>query len=341
MKKEKILVTGAAGFIGMHVCMSLLKKDYEVIGLDNLNDYYDVELKKSRLKELKKNNYFSFYKVDLNNLKKVNAFFQKHEFKKIVHLAAQAGVRYSLINPHSYIESNINGFLNLLETIKNLEIDHLVYASSSSVYGSNSLKPFNEDHSADHSLNLYAATKKANELMAHSYSHLFNIPMTGLRFFTVYGPWGRPDMALFIFCHAISNDLPIDIYNHGNMQRGFTYIDDVVQGVIKVLEKPATPDNDFKADNTSLSTSYAPFRIFNIGNSNTENLMDYVFCLEKALKKEAKKNFMDIQPGDIVSTHADTEKLEDWIGFRPSTSIETGIKEFVKWYKSYYESNEY
>ena len=177
--------------------------------------------------------------------------------------------------------------------------------------------------------------------MAHSYSHLFNIPMTGLRFFTVYGPWGRPDMALFIFCRAISNDLPIDIYNHGNMQRGFTYIDDVVQGVIKVLEKPATPDNDFKADNTSLSTSYAPFRIFNIGNSNTENLMDYVFCLEKALKKEAKKNFMDIQPGDIVSTHADTEKLEDWIGFRPSTSIETGIKEFVKWYKSYYESNEY
>ena len=274
----------------MHVCMSLLKKDYEVIGLDNLNDYYDVELKKSRLKELKKkNNYFSFYKVDLNNLKKVNAFFQKHEFKKIVHLAAQAGVRYSLINPHSYIESNINGFLNLLETIKNLEIDHLVYASSSSVYGSNSLKPFNEDHSTDHSLNLYAATKKANELMAHSYSHLFNIPMTGLRFFTVYGPWGRPDMALFIFCRAISNDLPIDIYNHGNMQRGFTYIDDVVQGVIKVLEKPATPDNDFKADNTSLSTSYAPFRIFNIGNSNTENLMDYVFCLEKALKKEAKK----------------------------------------------------
>ena len=229
----------------------------------------------------------------------------------------------------------------MLETIKNLEIDHLVYASSSSVYGSNSLKPFNEDHSADHSLNLYAATKKANELMAHSYSHLFNIPMTGLRFFTVYGPWGRPDMALFIFCRAISNDLPIDIYNHGNMQRGFTYIDDVVQGVIKVLEKPATPDNDFKADNTSLSTSYAPFRIFNIGNSNTENLMDYVFCLEKALKKEAKKNFMDIQPGDIVSTHADTEKLEDWIGFRPSTSIETGIKEFVKWYKSYYESNEY
>ena len=289
MKKEKILVTGAAGFIGMHVCKALLNKKYEVVGLDNLNDYYDIDLKKSRLKELKKSNFFDFYKIDLKDSKKLEKLFKTNNFNKIIHLAAQAGVRYSLINPYSYVESNINGFLNLLEIVKNSEIEHLVYASSSSVYGSNSLKPFSEDHNADHSLSLYAATKKANELMAHSYSHLFNIPMTGLRFFTVYGPWGRPDMALFIFCNAISNNSPINIYNHGNMQRGFTYIDDVVQGVIKVLEKPATPDINFKGDNSSLATSHAPYRIFNIGNSKSENLMDYVFCLEKALDKKAKK----------------------------------------------------
>tara|TARA_B100001109_G_C18862285_1_gene474718 strand:- start:3362 stop:4381 length:1020 start_codon:yes stop_codon:yes gene_type:complete len=339
MKKEKILVTGAAGFIGMHVCKALLNKKYEVVGLDNLNDYYDIDLKKSRLKELKKSNFFDFYKIDLKDSKKLEKLFKTNNFNKIIHLAAQAGVRYSLINPYSYVESNINGFLNLLEIVKNSEIEHLVYASSSSVYGSNSLKPFSEDHNADHSLSLYAATKKANELMAHSYSHLFNIPMTGLRFFTVYGPWGRPDMALFIFCNAISNNSPINIYNHGNMQRGFTYIDDVVQGVIKVLEKPATPDINFKGDNSSLATSHAPYRIFNIGNSKSENLMDYVFCLEKALDKKAKKNFMDIQPGDVISTHADTTKLEEWVGFKPSTDIDTGIKEFVKWYKSYYEKN--
>tara|TARA_A100001015_G_C14992516_1_gene714658 strand:+ start:809 stop:1828 length:1020 start_codon:yes stop_codon:yes gene_type:complete len=339
MKKEKILVTGSAGFIGMHVCKALLNKKYEVVGLDNLNDYYDVDLKKSRLKELKKSNFFNFYKIDLKDSKKLEKLFKTNNFNKIIHLAAQAGVRYSLINPYSFVESNINGFLNLLEIVKNSEIEHLVYASSSSVYGSNSLKPFSEDHNADHSLSLYAATKKANELMAHSYSHLFNIPMTGLRFFTVYGPWGRPDMALFIFCNAISNNLPISIYNHGNMQRGFTYIDDVVQGVIKVLEKPATPDSNFKGDNSSLATSHAPYRIFNIGNSKSENLMNYVFCLEKALDKKAKKNFMDIQPGDVISTQADTTKLEEWVGFKPSTDIDTGIKEFVKWYKSYYEKN--
>ncbi len=339
MKKEKILVTGAAGFIGMHVCKALLNKKYEVVGIDNLNDYYDTDLKKSRLKELKKSNFFDFYKIDINHSKKLEKLFKTNNFNKIVHLAAQAGVRYSLINPFSYVESNINGFLNLLEMVKNSEIEHLVYASSSSVYGSNSLKPFNEDHNVDHSLSLYAATKKANELMAHSYSHLFSIPMTGLRFFTVYGPWGRPDMALFIFCNAISNNLPINIYNHGNMQRGFTYIDDVVEGVIKVLEKPATPDSNFKGDNSSLATSHAPYRIFNIGNSKSENLMDYVFCLEKALDKKAQKNFMEIQPGDVISTHADTSKLQEWVGFKPSTDIETGIKEFVKWYKSYYEKN--
>ena len=339
MKKEKILVTGAAGFIGMHVCKALLNKKYEVVGIDNLNDYYDTDLKKSRLKELKKSNFFDFYKIDLKHSKKLEKLFKTNNFNKIIHLAAQAGVRYSLINPFSYVESNINGFLNLLEIVKKSEIEHLVYASSSSVYGSNSLKPFNEDHNVDHSLSLYAATKKANELMAHSYSHLFNIPTTGLRFFTVYGPWGRPDMALFIFCHAISNNLPINIYNHGNMQRGFTYIDDVVEGVIKVLEKPATPDINFKGDNSSLSTSHAPYRIFNIGNSKSENLMDYVFCLEKALDKKAQKNFMEIQPGDVVSTHADTTKLQEWVGFKPSTDIDTGIKEFVKWYKSYYEKN--
>ena len=335
----KIIVTGSSGFIGMSLCIKLLKLRHEVIGIDNMNNYYSKKLKEDRLKLLKKYKKFFFYKVDINDLKKIKEIFNISKVDIVINLAAQAGVRYSLINPYSYVESNINGFLNLLEIVKNSEIEHLVYASSSSVYGSNSLKPFSEDHNADHSLSLYAATKKANELMAHSYSHLFNIPMTGLRFFTVYGPWGRPDMALFIFCNAISNNSPINIYNHGNMQRGFTYIDDVVQGVIKVLEKPATPDINFKGDNSSLATSHAPYRIFNIGNSKSENLMDYVFCLEKALDKKAKKNFMDIQPGDVISTHADTTKLEEWVGFKPSTDIDTGIKEFVKWYKSYYEKN--
>ena len=336
MKKEKILVTGAAGFIGMHVCKALLNKKYEVVGLDNLNDYYDIDLKKSRLKELKKSNFFDFYKIDLKDSKKLEKLFKTNNFNTIIHLAAQAGVRYSLINPYSYVESNINGFLNLLEIVKNSEIEHLVYASSSSVYGSNSLKPFSEDHNADHSLSLYAATKKANELMAHSYSHLFNIPMTGLRFFTVYGPWGRPDMALFLFTKNIISNKSIKIFNNGEMTRDFTYIEDIVESIIRVIQKPPTKDNYFDFKNLQPDKSWAPYQIFNIGNSNPTPLMEFIHSLEKKLGKKAIKEYLPIQPGDVPNTESDTKSLEKWIDFKPSTSVDFGISKFVDWYKTFY-----
>tara|TARA_B100000780_G_C21111369_1_gene449135 strand:+ start:1037 stop:2038 length:1002 start_codon:yes stop_codon:yes gene_type:complete len=331
-----VLVTGAAGFIGMHVSEELLKLNYNVVGIDNLNSYYDISLKKSRLEKLKTYKNFKFYQEDISNQDNISKIFKSHSFNKIIHLAAQAGVRYSLENPHSYIEANIKGFLNILEEAKENSIEHLVYASSSSVYGSNTVMPFSEDQNVDHSLSLYAASKKSNELMAHTYSHLYSMPTTGLRFFTVYGPWGRPDMALFMFCKAIINDEPIDIYNHGDMERGFTYIDDIVQGVIKVMEKPATHDIKL-IDNTSAPSSLAPYRIFNIGDSKPHKLLTYIKFLEEALGKEAKKNYMDIQPGDVKSTCADTSKLQEWINFQPSKDLQSGINEFVKWYKDYYK----
>jgi UDP-glucuronate 4-epimerase len=332
----KILVTGAAGFIGMHVSEALLKLNYDVVGIDNLNSYYDTALKKSRLEKLKPYKNFEFYKENISNQTNINKIFKSHSFNKIIHLAAQAGVRYSLENPHSYVEANIKGFLNILEGAKENSIEHLVYASSSSVYGSNTVMPFSEDQNVDHPLSLYAASKKSNELMAHTYSHLYNIPTTGLRFFTVYGPWGRPDMALFMFCKAILNDEPIDIYNHGDMQRGFTYIDDIVNGVIKVMEKPATHDVKLR-NSASAPNSLAPYRIFNIGNSKPHKLLTYIEFLEEALGKEAKKNYMDIQLGDVKSTCADTLKLQEWINFQPTKDLKSGIYEFVKWYKDYYK----
>ena len=332
-----ILVTGSAGFIGMHVCKSLLDMGFNIVGVDNLNSYYDVSLKSSRLEVLKQYKNFKFYKEDICNQEPLRKIFKIHKFDRIIHLAAQAGVRYSLENPHSYINSNITGFLNILEEAKENSIEHLVYASSSSVYGSNKLMPFSEDHNVDHSLSLYAASKKANELMAHTYSNLDNLPTTGLRFFTVYGPWGRPDMALFIFCKAILNNEPINIYNHGEMERGFTYIDDIVDGVIAVLNKVATPNNDYKGDNRQISTSFAPYRIFNIGNSKPHKLMNYISCLEKALGIQANKKYLDIQPGDVQSTSADTSKLKEWVNFKPQKDLQLGINEFVKWYREYYQ----
>ena len=333
----KILVTGAAGFIGLHVCESLLSAGFDVVGIDNLNNYYDVNLKKSRLDRLLLCENFNFYKFDLENMQALKKVFSDHEIQKIVHLAAQAGVRYSLENPYAYISANVDGFLNILEIAKQNQVEHLVYASSSSVYGSNSIMPFNEDQNVDHPLSIYAATKKANELMAHTYSHLYHIPTTGLRFFTVYGPWGRPDMALFLFCKSIIDKKPIDIYNHGLMERGFTYITDIVDGVVKVLNKPATPDETFCGDNSSAATSSAPYRIFNIGSSKPVPLMDYIQALEKTLGIQAEKNFMGMQPGDVQSTSADTSKLANWIDYTPNTDIQVGIDNFVSWYKGYYQ----
>lgn len=333
----KILVTGAAGFIGMHVCELLLQSGIDVVGIDNLNDYYDVNLKKSRLDRLLSFENFSFHQFDLENTSRLKQVFSEHMVSKIVHLAAQAGVRHSLDNPKAYIAANVDGFMNILESAKENQIEHLVYASSSSVYGSNSVMPFSEDHNVDHPLSIYAATKKANELMAHTYSHLYRIPTTGLRFFTVYGPWGRPDMALFKFCKSITENQPIDVFNHGLMERSFTYIADIVEGVVKVLNKPATPDEAFVGDSSSIATSSAPYRIFNIGSSKRYPLMEYIGALEKSLGAEAKKNFMEIQPGDVRSTEADTSKLAEWTGYAPKTEIQVGIHHFVSWYKEYYK----
>lgn len=333
----RILVTGAAGFIGMHVCESLLQSGIDVVGIDNLNDYYDVNLKKSRLDRLLSFENFNFHEFDLRDMSRLKQVSSEHMVSKIVHLAAQAGVRHSLENPKAYIAANVEGFMNILEFAKENQIEHLVYASSSSVYGSNSLMPFSEDHNVDHPLSIYAATKKANELMAHTYSHLYRIPTTGLRFFTVYGPWGRPDMALFKFCKSIIENQPIDVYNHGLMERSFTYIDDIVEGVIKVLSKPATPDKMFQGNNSSIATSSAPYRIFNIGSLIRYPLMDYIGALESSLGVQAQKNFMEIQPGDVRSTGADTTKLADWIGYSPKTDIQVGIDNFVAWYRGYYQ----
>ena len=320
----KILVTGAAGFIGMHVCQRLLERGEEVIGIDNLNSYYDVSLKEARLKELVKYSNFHFLRLDISDRDAMNSVFEKEHPELVVHLAAQAGVRYSLTNPHAYVDSNLVGFVNILEGCRLVKIKHLVYASSSSVYGGNTKIPFSEEHSVDQPISLYAATKKANELMAYSYSHLYKLPSTGLRFFTVYGPWGRPDMAYFSFTKAILEGRSIDVFNDGQLYRDFTYIDDIVEGVVRVLDKPLSPKSDMGV----------PHQIFNIGNHEPIALLNFIETLEDSLGKKAIKKFLPMQPGDIHSTYADVDKLDKWIGFKPSTLLKDGINNFVKWYET-------
>ena len=331
----KYLITGAAGFIGFHLSKRLLEQDNSIVGIDNLNDYYDVNLKKTRLNELKEYPGFTFHKLDLVDRKGIERLFSENKFDYVVNLAAQAGVRYSLTNPHAYVDSNIVGFLNILEGCRNSDIKHLVFASSSSVYGANTMMPFSVHHNVDHPISLYAATKKSNELMAHSYSSLYKLPCTGLRFFTVYGPLGRPDMALFLFTSAIMENRPIDVYNQGKMKRDFTYIDDIVEGIVRVVEKIPEPDTAWNSNNPDSATSYAPYRIYNIGNNSPVELMTFIEVLEDCLGKKAEKNLLPMQPGDVHETCADVDDLIN-IGFKPSTPIEKGIKEFVEWYLDYY-----
>jgi len=330
----KVLVTGAAGFIGMHCAERLLARGDEVIGVDNLNDYYDVRLKEARLARL--SGKFSFVRADVADRDAMERLFSEHRPQRVIHLAAQAGVRYSLKNPHAYVQSNVVGFLNILEGCRHSGVEHLVYASSSSVYGSNAHLPFSVHDNVDHPISLYAATKKSNELMAHVYAHLYRLPVTGLRFFTVYGPWGRPDMALFLFTRAILEGRPIDVYNHGRMRRDFTYIDDIVEGVLRTLDRVATPDPAFNADRPDPARSAAPARVYNIGNNQPVELMTYIETIEKALGKTAVKNFLPLQPGDVTETYADIDDLAADTGFRPKTSVELGVRRFVEWYLSVY-----
>ena len=332
----KILVTGAAGFIGMHSSMRLLARGDHVVGVDNMNDYYDVSLKQARLARLTSHHHFSFHQINVEDKVAMESVFASEKPDRVIHLAAQAGVRYSLTNPHAYIDANLQGFINILEGCRHNDVAHLAYASSSSVYGGNIAMPFSEHHNIDHPVSLYAATKKANELMAHTYSHLYDLPTTGLRFFTVYGPWGRPDMALFLFTKAMMEGNEIDVFNNGEMVRDFTYIDDIVEGVIRVLDKTATPNPDYDAHNPDPATAAAPYRVFNIGNGNPTPLMDYIGALESALGIEAKKNFMPMQPGDVPATSADKTELGKWIDFQPKTMITDGVHEFIKWYLNYY-----
>ncbi|MGI9468841.1 MAG: NAD-dependent epimerase [Rubripirellula sp.] len=330
------LVTGAAGFIGFHLSMRLLARGEEVVGFDNLNDYYSVSLKRDRLKLLTEFDNFKFVEADLADQTKVDQVFRDHNFDRVVNLAAQAGVRYSLENPRAYTESNIVGFLNILEACRHAKTPHLTYASSSSVYGGGTKMPFGTADRVDHPLSLYAATKKSNELMAHTYSHLYGLPTTGLRFFTVYGPWGRPDMALFLFTKAILEGRPIDVFNEGRMQRDFTYIDDIVEGVDRTSARIAAPDPDWNSSAPNPSTSAAPYRIYNIGNNDPVELSTFIETIEQALGIQAKRNLMPMQAGDVPATFADINALEDAVGFRPSTSISVGIQKFVEWYRDYY-----
>jgi len=332
----KILLTGAAGFIGMTTSLRLLARGDEVVGLDNLNDYYDVRLKQDRLARLTPNARFKFVQMDVADRAGTEALFAAEKFDRVIHLAAQAGVRYSLQNPHAYVDSNVVGFMNMLEGCRHNAVQHLVYASSSSVYGGNTKMPFSEHDSVDHPVSMYAATKKANELMAHTYSHLFGLPTTGLRFFTVYGPWGRPDMALFLFTKAILEGRAIDVFNHGNMQRDFTFVDDIVEGVIRVLDRTATADPAYRAEAPDPGTSNAPFRVFNIGNHNPVPLLDFIGCIEEALGMKAQKNLLPLQDGDVPATYANVDALQAWTGFMPATDIRTGIGRFVAWYRDYY-----
>lgn len=333
----KILVTGAAGFIGMHVCEKLLSRGDEIICVDNLSNYYDVNLKRARLERLVAYPNCRFHQLDISDRLAMHDFFKRAKPGRVINLAAQAGVRYSIAEPQTFIDANLQGFINVLEGCRHNDIEHLTYASSSSVYGSNGTLPFGEDQNVDHPLSLYAATKKSNELMAHAYSHLFGLPTTGLRFFTAYGPWGRPDMALFLFTKAILEDKAIDIYNHGMMTRDFTYIDDIARAVIAVSDKPATPNSVFETYAPDPSTSIAPYRIFNVGNSAPTTLMEYIHGIEHALNKVAIKNFMPMQAGDVPNTASNTSALEEWIGFKPSTEVQDGVSAFVSWYRSYYK----
>ncbi len=332
---KNILITGAAGFIGFHLSLRLLKDGYNVTGIDNLNDYYDPKLKNDRLSILKEFNNFTFKKIDLEDQGAVQDVFS-NKFDVAINLAAQAGVRYSLENPNAYVDSNIVGFVNILEGCRKTKVKHFVFASSSSVYGGNTKLPLSVHDNVDHPVSLYAASKKANELMAHSYSHLFNLPCTGLRFFTVYGPWGRPDMALCKFTKAIMEDKPIDVYNHGKMKRDFTYIDDIVEGVVRVMHRIPSPSKDWDKDNPDPSSSWAPYKIYNIGNNQPVDLMTFVKIIEQTIGKEAKKNFLPLQAGDVVATYADISDLAKDVGFTPATTLEEGIPKFIDWYKTYY-----
>ncbi|OYT15331.1 MAG: capsular biosynthesis protein CpsI [Bacteroidetes bacterium 4572_77] len=333
---KKVLVTGAAGFIGFHMTKLLANNGYEVVGLDNMNTYYDPELKKGRRDNLDELDAFTFVKIDLKDKEDIDNLFEKYEFDYVINLAAQAGVRYSIENPYAYVDSNLVGFINILEACRNHPVKHLLYASSSSVYGGNSVVPFSTEHPVDHPVSLYAATKKSNELMAHSYSHLYGIPTTGLRFFTVYGPWGRPDMAYFLFTKAIINNKPIKVFNHGKMERDFTYVDDIVKGILKLLPIAPEKNDEWTDKDGDLSSSKAPYKIYNIGNNSPVKLEKFISILETKLDKEAKKVYMDMQPGDVLRTYADVSDLENAIGFKPSTSIEDGLGKFVDWYKEFY-----
>ena len=334
---KKIMITGAAGFIGTALARKLIDGGAEVIGLDNLNDYYDPQLKRDRMAALVGgSDAFTHVNMELADRNAVEKLFSENQFDAVVNLAAQAGVRYSLINPHSYVDTNIVGFVNVLEGCRHSGVKHFVYASSSSVYGANTRMPFSVHDNVDHPVSLYAASKKSNELMAHTYSHLFGLPTTGLRFFTVYGPWGRPDMALFLFTKAILEDRPIDVFNHGNMERDFTYIDDIVEGVYRVIHKIPHSDPDWNGDNPDPASSYCPYRVYNIGNNNKEKLMRYIEVLEECLGKKAEKNFMDMQPGDVPATYADVDDLVADFDYKPATTLEYGIGKFVDWYKKYY-----
>jgi len=332
----KVLVTGAAGFIGYFTARKLLERGHEVVGLDNLNDYYDVTLKLNRLKQIGGNPRFRFVKIDVADRAAIEALFNRERFTRVIHLAAQAGVRYSLKNPHAYVESNVMGFMNVLEACRQNNVEHLVYASSSSVYGANTKMPFSVHDNVDHPLSMYAATKKANELMAHTYSSLHGLPTTGLRFFTVYGPFGRPDMALFTFVRNILAGKPIDVFNYGNHRRDFTYVDDIVEGVVHAVDRIAKGDPNWSGDKPDPGTSRAPYRLYNIGNNRPVELMRYIEVVEEALSRKAVKNMLPMQPGDVPDTFADIDDLVRDVGYRPSTPVEVGVKRFVEWYVDYY-----
>ena len=332
----KVLVTGAAGFIGYHVSKRLCERGDEVIGIDNLNDYYEVSLKQARLQQLASFNHFKFKRVELADREAMTHLFAEHEFQRVIHLGAQAGVRYSIENPHAYVDSNLVGFVNILEGCRHQRVEHLSYASSSSVYGANKTMPFSVHDNVDHPLSLYAATKKANELMAHTYSHLYQLPTTGLRFFTVYGPWGRPDMAIFNFTRKILKGEPIDVFNFGNHRRDFTYINDIVEGIIRVHDHAASPNAEWSGESPDPGTSAAPWRVYNIGNSSPVALLRYIEVLEECLGKKATMNLLPMQPGDVPDTYADVEALKDDVGYKPATPIEVGVKHFVDWYLDYY-----
>lgn len=334
---QNVLITGCSGFIGFHLTKKLLSLGWSVTGVDNLNDYYEVSLKNSRLAQLVDQDKFIFYQFDLEDRTKVEEVFRKNQVDGVINLAAQAGVRYSIENPHTYIDSNIVGFMNILEACRHYDVKHLIYASSSSVYGANTSLPFSTNDNIDHPLSLYAATKKANELMAHTYSSLYNLPTTGLRFFTVYGPWGRPDMALFKFTKNIIEGKPIDVYNNGNMMRDFTFVDDIVEAISRLVDKPAQPDPEWSGEKPNPGTSYAPYQIYNIGNNSPVNLMDFITAIEEKLGIEAKKNFMPLQAGDVPETYANVDDLYQDIDFKPQTSIKEGVGKFIDWYLDYYQ----